>query len=157
MNNTFIDLSNFKLTKGQRKSFNIFVEFVQKWRNLLHLDPSISIEISPAVLNCHAQVEFGCAQYHIYNIKINKGFLSKHQSLNKYSLNTIETVVIHELLHIFLYPYTSHCELGAKKILKESLPKKEEEIVERLTWTFASFIGIEKNRITGLNINLKEK
>lgn len=151
MSNTYAKLG-VRLSKRRQEKLALFTEYVNKWRKTIHLDPTVEISILPKKISSYTKPRFftyarvitDTACYHEYEIEIQPLTLDKP---DKY----LETLAIHELCHILVYPYYQFIRGFIPEEHHDTLEDTEEAIVTRMEWAFASQAGLIDSRLPSSN------
>jgi len=122
-----------KLTKKQEKALSpaelqtltTILKLFDKWRRnfRIHPDVQLNLHYNAKTKKCLMETTFKNAEYHRYKITISKKMLSDDQKWKS------EATVIHELLHVMLYPYTRIAENTNKGSILDEMRMREEEVV----------------------------
>jgi len=115
------------------------------WKETLCLHPDDEIHIKyVGKKKFKMRVNYKLAEYKRYILEVSKSCLKDKRDFKR------EADVIHETVHIVIYPYTELAEnftemvKGEKgEILKELLVKAEESVVSRLELALARMVGIQ--------------
>lgn len=128
-----------KESRGPEESKRLadLVEAIELWKDLLEMPPKAELELhikpEPLEEDAKMEVEWDKDAYHRYTINIGP------QALQSDFDHKRRGYVVHELVHILNYPYTSAAEFFAKtEHNKEYLSGLEEQMTCRLDEAFCS-------------------
>lgn len=137
---------DLNFSKKEKRMLKMAEEIVEKWREILHLDPLWSINLTifddDTMPGAFARVDASTTEYFFATIEISYSMLQLYDEDFEYKMNE---AACHELLHLVMVDFFRSAQLvaGENEAMQNELKYKYEQFTSRLQ---KSFINLYESR-----------
>ncbi|MFA5048228.1 MAG: hypothetical protein WC516_04370 [Patescibacteria group bacterium] len=130
---------DLNFTKKERKLLKLAEEIIDKWRDILHLDPLWSIDLTifddDTTPGAFARVDASTTEYFFATIEISYSMLQLREEDFEAKMNE---AACHELLHLVMVDFFRSSQLvaGENEAMQNELKYKYEQFTSRLQKAF---------------------